>query len=111
LTQIFHQGAMVATELVQLLAEARKLARQNSMTYFGSPWNLMDVGASVGLIIGSAVHFERSADTVQLFGALGVALKWFSGQWGSLNGPRKPLERPANFIPLSITVYGGRQVS
>ena len=46
-------------------------------------WNLMDVGASVALIIGAVGHFQRSAETVHLFGALGVALKWFSAVRGS----------------------------
>jgi hypothetical protein len=43
----------------------------------------MDIGASVTLIIGAVGTFQRSADTVHLFGALGVALKWFSAASGS----------------------------
>jgi hypothetical protein len=77
------QGLMVAAELAQLYAEARQLARQDIKRYFTSPWNLMDVGASVTLIIGAVGTFQRSADTVHLFGALGVALKWFSAAPGS----------------------------
>jgi hypothetical protein len=77
------QGLMVAAEVAQLFTEARQLAQQGIKRYFGSPWNLMDVGGSVALIIGAAGHFERSAETVHLFGALGVALKWFSVVRGS----------------------------
>jgi WD40 repeat protein len=76
------QGVMVAVELVSLLYEARQLARQDTKSYFSSPWNLMDIAASVALIIGAVGHFSRSADTVHLFGALGVALKWFSATRG-----------------------------
>jgi hypothetical protein len=77
------QGLMVAAELAQLFTEARQLARQDIKRYFSSPWNLMDVGASVALIIGAVGNFQRSAETVHLFGALGVALKWFSVVRGS----------------------------
>jgi hypothetical protein len=77
------QGLMAAAEVVQLFTEVRQLAQQGIKRYFGSPWNLMDVGASVALIIGAAGHFQRSAETVHLFGALGVALKWFSAIRGS----------------------------
>jgi hypothetical protein len=77
------QGLMVAAELVQLFTEARQLARQDIKRYFSSPWNLMDISASVTLIIGAVGSFQRSADTVHLFGALGVALKWFSAIRGS----------------------------
>ena len=76
------QGVMVTAELVSLIAEGRQLVRQDSMSYFSSPWNVMDVGASVTLIVGAVGHFQRSADTVHLFGALGVALKWFSAMRG-----------------------------
>jgi hypothetical protein len=41
-------------------------------------------GASVALIVGAAGHFQRSSDMVHLFGAVGVALKWFSAVWGSM---------------------------
>ena len=74
---------MVAAEMAQLFTEVRQLARQDIKRYFSSPWNLMDIGASVTLIIGAVGTFQRSADTVHLFGALGVALKWFSAVWGS----------------------------
>ena len=77
------QGVMVAAELVSLFNEARKLSLLGIKSYFSSPWNLMDVGGSVALVIGAAGHFQRSADTVHLFGALGVALKWFSAMRGS----------------------------
>ena len=77
------QGLMVAAELAQLFTEARQLARQDIKRYFSSPWNLMDLSASVTLIIGAVGTFQRSADTVHLFGALGVALKWFSAVRGS----------------------------
>ena len=77
------QGVMVAAELMSLFAEARQLARQDVKMYFASPWNLMDMGASIALIVGAAGHFQRSADKVHLFGALGVALKWFSAVQGS----------------------------
>jgi hypothetical protein len=77
------QGLMVAAELAQLFTEVRQLARQDIKRYFSSPWNLMDIGASVTLIIGAVGTFQRSADTVHLFGALGVALKWFSAAPGS----------------------------
>jgi WD40 repeat protein len=83
------QGAMVTAELVSLLAEGRQLVRQDSMSYFSSPWNVMDVGASVALIVGAVGHFQRSADTVHLFGALGVALKWFSAVRGLPTDPVK----------------------
>jgi hypothetical protein len=76
------QGFMVVAELLSLFAEGRQLARQDIKSYFTSPWNLMDVAASVTLIVGAVGHFQRSADTVHLFGALGVALKWFSAVWG-----------------------------
>jgi hypothetical protein len=82
------QGLMAALELAQLFTEARQLIQQGIKRYFSSPWNLMDLGASVALIIGAAGTFQRSADTVHLFGALGVALKWFSAVWGS--GPATP---------------------
>jgi hypothetical protein len=85
---------MVVVEVIQLLAEARQLARQNFATYFGSPWNLMDSSASTALIIGAVGHFQRSADIVHFFGALGVALKWFSTLWGSLVSPHDPLVLP-----------------
>jgi hypothetical protein len=77
------QGLMVAAELAQLFTEARQLARQHVKRYFSSPWNLMDLSASVTLIVGAVGSFQRSADTVHLFGALGVALKWFSPVRGS----------------------------
>jgi hypothetical protein len=77
------QGLMAAAELAQLFTEARQLIQQGIKRYFSSPWNLMDLVASVALIIGAAGTFQRSADTVHLFGALGVALKWFSAVWGS----------------------------
>ena len=80
---------MVTAELVSLCAEGRQLVRQDSMSYFSSPWNVMDVGASVALIVGAVGHFQRSADTVHLFGALGVALKWFSAVRGSPTDPVK----------------------
>jgi WD40 repeat protein len=76
------QGVMVAAELLSLFAEGRQLARQDIKSYFTSPWNLMDVAASVALIVGAVGHFQRSADMVHLFGALGVALKWFSDMRG-----------------------------
>ena len=38
----------------------------------------MGVGASVALLVGAAGHFLGHSDTVQSFGGLGVALKWFS---------------------------------
>jgi hypothetical protein len=87
------QGLMVAAELAQLFTEARQLARQDIKHYFSSPWNLMDLSASVTLIIGAVGTFQRSADTVHLFGALGVALKWFSAVRGS---------RPATLYVLKI---------
>jgi hypothetical protein len=77
------QGLMAAAEVAQLFTEARQLAQQGIKRYFGSPWNLMDLGSSVALTIGAAGHFQRSAETVHLFGALGVALKWFSAIRGS----------------------------
>ena len=80
-----HQGAMVVAELAQLVAEARQLVRQDMKTYFRSPWNLMDLGAAVALIVGAVGHFRRSGDIVHLSGALGVALKWFSAVWGSVS--------------------------
>jgi WD40 repeat protein len=83
------QGMMVVAELASLFAEARQLAKQDIRSYFTSPWNLMDVGASVALIVGAVGHFERSADTVHLFGALGVALKWFSAERGSPIDPER----------------------
>jgi hypothetical protein len=83
------QGFMVTAELLSLFAEGRQLARQDMKRYFTSPWNLMDVGASVALIVGAVGHFQRSADTVHLFGALGVALKWFSVVWGLPTDPVK----------------------
>jgi hypothetical protein len=49
----------------------------------------MDVAASVALIVGAVGHFQRSTDTVHLFGALGVALKWFSAVRGLLIDPMK----------------------
>jgi hypothetical protein len=76
------QGFMVTAELLSLFAEGRQLARQDMMSYFTSPWNLMDVAASLALIVGAVGHFQRSAETVHLFGALGVALKWFSAVRG-----------------------------
>jgi hypothetical protein len=81
---------MVAAELVQLFAECRQLARQDLKSYFSSPWNLMDLGASVTLIVGAVGHFQRVADTVHFFGALGVALKWFSAGRGSRQSPPPP---------------------
>jgi hypothetical protein len=77
------QGLMVAAELAQLFTEVRQLARQDIKRYFSSPWNLMDLSASVTLIVGAVGTFQRSANTVHLFGALGVALKWFSAVRGS----------------------------
>ena len=77
------QGLMVAAELAQLFTEARQLARQDILSYFSSPWNLMDVGAAVALIVGAVGTFQRSAEIVHHFGALGVALKWFSTVRGS----------------------------
>jgi hypothetical protein len=77
------QGLMVAAELAQLFTEARQLTRQDIKRYFSSPWNLMDLSASVALIIGAVGTIQRSAVTVHLFGALGVALKWFSAVRGS----------------------------
>jgi WD40 repeat protein len=77
------QGLMVAAELAQLFTEARQLARQDILSYFSSPWNLMDVGAAAALIVGAVGTFQRSAEIVHHFGALGVALKWFSTVWGS----------------------------
>jgi hypothetical protein len=78
------QGFMIVAELLSLFSEVRLhvLARYDMRSYFSSPWNLMDVGASAALIVGAIGHFQRSADTVHLFGALGVALKWFSAVWG-----------------------------
>jgi hypothetical protein len=43
----------------------------------------MDLSASVTLIVGAMGTFQRSAGTVHLFGAIGVALKWFSAVRGS----------------------------
>jgi hypothetical protein len=83
------QGFMVTAELLSLFAEARQLARQDTKSYFTSPWNLMDVAASLALIVGAVGHFQRSADTVHLFGALGVALKWFSDVRGLPTDPVK----------------------
>jgi hypothetical protein len=77
------QGLMVAAELAQLFTEARQLSLLGVGGYFSSPWNLMDLSASVALIIGAVGNFQRSADTVHLFGALGVAFKWFSAVRGS----------------------------
>jgi len=85
------QGVMVTAELVSLFAEGRQLMRQDSMSYFSSPWNVMDVGASVALIVGVMGHFQRSADTVHLFGAFGVALRWFSAVRGLPTDPVKCL--------------------
>jgi hypothetical protein len=76
---------MVTAELLSLFAEGRQLARQDIKSYFTSPWNLMDVAASLALIVGAVGHFQRSAETVHLFGALGVALKWFSAVRGSVS--------------------------
>ena len=76
------QGFMVTAELLSLFAEGRQLARQDIKSYFTSPWNLMDIAASLTLIVGAVGHFQRSADTVHLSGALGVALKWFSAVRG-----------------------------
>jgi WD40 repeat protein len=70
------QWLMVMVELVQLFADGRQL--RLTSTYFSSPWNLMGVGASVTLLIGTAGHFQGYSDTVQSFGGLGVALKWFT---------------------------------
>jgi hypothetical protein len=72
------QGVMVVAELLQLVAEARQMALLGVKGYFGSVWNLLDVGASIALVVGAAGHYQRSSDTVHLFGAIGVALKWFS---------------------------------
>jgi hypothetical protein len=83
------QGIMVTAELLSLFAEGRQLARQDIKSYFTSPWNLMDVAASLTLIVGAVGHFQRSADTVHLFGALGVALKWFSAVRGLPTDPVK----------------------
>jgi hypothetical protein len=83
------QGLMVTAELLSLFAEGRQLARQDIKSYFTSPWNLMDVAASLTLIVGAVGHFQRSADTVHLFGALGVALKWFSAVRGLPTDPVK----------------------
>ena len=83
------QGIMVTAELLSLFAEGRQLVRQDIKSYFTSPWNLMDVAASLNLIVGAVGHFQRSADTVHLFGALGVALKWFSAVWGLPTDPVK----------------------
>jgi hypothetical protein len=83
------QGFMVTAELLSLFAEGRQLARQDIKSYFTSPWNLMDIAASLTLIVGAVGHFQRSADTVHLFGALGVALKWFSAVRGLPTDPVK----------------------
>jgi WD40 repeat protein len=72
------EGVMVATELLQVAAEARQMMLLGIKGYFNSVWNLLDTGASICLLVGAAGHFERSSDVVHLFGALGVALKWFS---------------------------------
>jgi hypothetical protein len=87
---------MVVAELAQLVMEARQLVRQDLKSYFSSPWNLMDLGASVSLIVGAVGHFRRSGDIVHLSGALGVALKWFSAVRGSvffslLSGDYQPI--------------------
>jgi hypothetical protein len=99
------QGLMVAAELAQLFAEARQLARQGIKSYFSSPWNLMDVGASVALIIGAVGTFQRSADTVHLFGALGVALKWFSAVSGSRLATLCPPRESLTFYGRTIITY------
>jgi hypothetical protein len=97
------QGLMVVAELAQLFTEARQLMKQGIKRYFSSPWNLMDVGASVTLIVGAVGHFQRSADTVHLFGALGVALKWFSAVRGS--GLRDPVHAWVAIKVLRACVY------
>ena len=79
----------MAAELGQLVAEARQLVRQDLKSYFSSPWNLMDLGASVALIVGAVGHFRRSGDIVHLSGALGVALKWFSAVRGLSTDPAR----------------------
>ena len=73
---------MVVEELVQLLSDIRQLQLLGVKSYFSSPWNLMSVGALVALVVGAVGHFQRSGDIVHLFGALGVALKWFSAARG-----------------------------
>jgi WD40 repeat protein len=93
------QGFMVTAELLSLFAEARQLARQEIKSYFTSPWNLMDISASLALIVGAVGHFQRSADSVHLFGALGVALKWFSAVWGL---PTDPCVKSLYYASLTL---------
>jgi hypothetical protein len=101
-------GLMAAAELAQLFTEARQLAQQGIKRYMSSPWNLMDLGASVALIIGAVGTFQRSADTVHLFGALGVALKWFSTVWGSRLANLYPRGN-LNIYSMGVRIYFAMQ--
>jgi hypothetical protein len=96
------QGLMVAAELAQLFTETRQLTLLGIKRYFSSPWNLMDFAASVALIVGAVGHFHRSAGTVHLFGALGVALKWFSAARGSSLPDSVPARVIINFLRVCL---------
>jgi hypothetical protein len=63
------EGAMVAAELLQLAAEARQMALLGVKSYFGTVWNVLDIGASVCLVVGAAGHFQHSSNMVHFFGA------------------------------------------
>eukprot|EP01052_Picozoa_sp_SAG31_P034626 SAG31_NODE_4072_length_3614_cov_7.146230_1_plen_85_part_10 len=51
--------------------------KREGLFYFAGPWNLLDVAASVCLLVGGACHFKDALGGVHTVGALGVALKCF----------------------------------
>ena len=70
------QAAMMVSESLSLGNEALQLVREGGAIYFTGPWNLVDVSASVALLIGGAGHFTAHMSSVRTVGALGVMLKW-----------------------------------
>ena len=45
--------------------------------YFTGLWNILDAVSSSLLLVGSAYHFLRVRDGIQIAGALGAAVKCF----------------------------------
>ena len=70
------QGTMMVSEVLSLYNEGLQLVREGSTIYFSGPWNLVDVSASVSLLVGGVGHFTAHMASVRTIGALGVTLKW-----------------------------------
>ena len=55
--------------------EVYQLAHMGWKSYVGL-WNVIDISASVALLLGAIAHFDLLSGGVRTFGAVGVALKW-----------------------------------